>query len=392
MIPGLTSVVIPTHNHAAYLEDAVLSALAQSVPVQIVVVDDGSTDDTSTVLGRLQRDILPSFPKASLLPILSSHRGAPHARNLGIEATEGEFVQFLDADDLIDPRKLEKQIAAMDPDIGWVVCDTLIQDAPRNRTELASERYRYRQRNLGGWIREQLAASNFIPIHAPLVRRSVLTEEVRFGDLLPEDWHFWYRVAGHARMRYLPEVLATYRKRREGRNASRWGVAHVSPASVGDGPLLLNLGCGTPGSPSWHPMPGSVNLDRSMGWMFEDGLPHYTAGSVAGITISHALMYVDLRDWPAVFTEFARVLAPGGVVRITEDETEDQASSRLGGWRGSEPAVTLTTPLLVAKHLHRAGLEAVSCAATTTRYRDRALLQAQHGVPPDVFFIEGVKP
>lgn len=379
MVRGLTTVVIPTHGPGPFLADAVASALAQTAPVEVVVVGDTSPDC-----------VIPDQPGRVVVDRVDSTHPSPK-RNRGIDLARGEFLMFLDNDDTIEPTKVEEQIRAFDDAVGWVMCDVQIVDAVRSRTELASERYRYHDRQLGGWVREQLAPANFIPIMAPLIRRSVLTPDIRFGDLLPEDWHFWYRLASHARMRYLPKVLATYKKRRDGRNASRRGVAHVSPQSV-DGPLILNLGCGTPGALSWHPQPGCINLDRSMGWCFEDGLPQYADGTVAGITISHTLMYVDARDWPFVFSEFARVLAPGGVVRITEDDTEHPQSSRLGGWKGSEPAVTLTSAAMVKRALADSGVIPVDVTADSTSFRDKTLMQAQHGTVPDVFFVEGIKP
>lgn len=385
MINGLTSIIIPTYNHGAFVPDAIRSALAQTARVEVIVVDDGSTDDTSDICETLAADAL-----VNVVYAVVPHGGPSIARNRGIELARGEFIMLLDADDVIEPTKVAEQLAEFDDAIGWVLCDVRIEDGVRHRVELASERYRYAERNLGGWIRDQLAPANFIPIMSPLVRRAVLGDDIRFGDLLPEDWHFWWAVAGRARVRYLPRVLATYQKRRDGRNASRRGVAHVSPSDDG-GPLLLNLGCGTPGALSWHPMPGCVNLDRSMGWCFEDGLGQYADGSVAGITVSHALMYVDAQDVALVFGEFARVLAPGGVIRITEDDSLNPSSSRYGGWRGSEPATTLMNAATVIAALQGAGLSACEVPADDSLFGTMALAQAQHGSPPDVFFVEGVK-
>lgn len=384
MIAGLTTVVIPAFNHAEYLAAAIESARAQTAPVEVIVVDDGSTDDTARVLA----GIVGTPPvKSELRVLIVPHAGVSQARNRGLAEARGEFVMFLDADDVIAPTKIEEQLAAFSPEIGWVLCDVLIEDETRRVTETASARYRYAQRQLGGWIRGQLAASNFIPVMAPLVRRSVLGDAVRFSDTLePEDWHFWYAVAAHARVRYVPKVLATYRKRRIGR--SRSSALAVAPV---DGPVVLNLGCGTPGAPSWHPMPGCVNLDRSMGWVFEDGLAQYTDAAVAAITISHSLMYVHADDWPRVFEEFARVLAPGGVIRITEDDTEHPQSARRGGWRGSEPAVARTSAEIVARALTAVGLRASTVGPDETLFPSRALCQAQHGAAPDVFFVEGTK-
>lgn len=381
--PGLTSIVVPTYNHATYLPDAIASALAQTAPVEVIVVDDGSTDDTAEVLERA----------AHRITILRRvHEGPSAARNAGLDAATGEFVMFLDADDVIDRGKVARQVLELQrsPEAGWVLCDVLIDDEVKGRKIQASQQYQYKLLGLSGWIDKALARANFIPIMSPLVRRTVLGD-IRFDDqLVPEDWYFWQAVAQVARVRYVDEVLATYRHRRTGRSRLPKRSRAVVPNVVA--PLRLNLGCGTPGTRSWHPIDGLVNLDKSMGWQFEDGLGEFADGSVAGITISHALMYLAAKDWPMFFAEVTRVLTAGGVVRVTEDETENPASTRVGGWKGSQPAVTMTTPAWVSKHLTRAGLEVHHVDQATTRYRDQSLCQAQHGAPPDVFFIEGVKP
>lgn len=145
----------------------------------------------------------------------------------------------------------------------------------------------------------------------------------------------------------------------------------------------LNLGAGP------HQLEGFDNLDATNGWRFEDGLGDYADGSIAGISVSHAAMYVPLSKWPFVFREFARVLeAPGGIVRITEDDTENEASERFGGWHD---AVTLTSPKLVATHLRKAKLVVQDVSASTSMFEDGSLIQAWHGAPPKVFFIEGRK-
>lgn len=145
--------------------------------------------------------------------------------------------------------------------------------------------------------------------------------------------------------------------------------------------VKLNLGCGP------HELAGFANLDLP-DWRFEDGL-HYHDGSVSGISISHALMYVQASEWPAVFAELARVLESGGIVRVAEDDTEDPESERHGGWHD---AVTLTGPKIVRKHLRAAGLVVKTHSADSTGFVDGSLCQAWHGAPPKVFFLEGRKP
>lgn len=380
------SIVIPSYQHAAYLRAAVESALAQTVPVEVIVVDDGSTDGTDGLLERYADDV-------RVRVLTQDHRGPSAARNAGLDAARGSFVMLLDADDVIAPTKVARQIEEFEasPHAGWVLCDVLITDEGKGRSETASDRYNYAARAIDGWIETTLAASNFIPIMAPLVRRSVL-EGIRFADThdgTPEDWRFWQQVAKAARVRYVPEVLATYRKRKTGRNRLPKAARAISPNLTA--PLRLNLGCGTQGTRSWHPIEGMVNLDKSLGWRFEDGLPEFQTGSVAGITVSHALMYVHEEDWPRVFSEFARVLEPGGVIRITEDDAVNPISTRYGGWKGSESAVTMTSAALVREHLERAGIVAHVVDRETTRFRDGSLRQAQHGVEPNLFFMEGVR-
>lgn len=146
---------------------------------------------------------------------------------------------------------------------------------------------------------------------------------------------------------------------------------------------LLNLGCGA------RRLDGFENLDASAGWRFEDGLPNIPEGTVQGITVSHSLMYVAAKDWPRVLRELVRVLAPGGVLRVTEDDTENAESERFGGWHD---AVTLTGPKMMAAALRKASLRVIKQDATTTAFRDGSLLQAWHGDAPKVFFVEGMKP
>jgi hypothetical protein len=147
--------------------------------------------------------------------------------------------------------------------------------------------------------------------------------------------------------------------------------------------VKLNLGSGA------HPLEGFENLDLDNGWRFQDGLP-YPDSSVEGVTISHALYLVPIADWPVAFSEIARVLQPGGVVRITEDATDDPASERYPF--GFDGVVTLTSASRVAEHMLLAGLWASTWPSMLSQFRDGSLIQNHHGTPPKVFHIEGVKP
>src|SRR5438105_429631 len=96
------SVVIPCHNASRWIRETLASVVAQNHDgLQIIVVDDGSTDDSAAIVDR-------EFSDATL--IRTPNRGASHARNTGTEAAFGDFIQYLDADDLLAPGKLAAQI------------------------------------------------------------------------------------------------------------------------------------------------------------------------------------------------------------------------------------------------------------------------------------------
>ena len=99
------SIVIPCYNKAAYVAAAIDSALAQTAPCEVIVIDDGSTDASLEVVrsygDRIRCETGPN-------------RGGSAARNRGLDIATGEYIQFLDADDLLPPEKVETQLAALD--------------------------------------------------------------------------------------------------------------------------------------------------------------------------------------------------------------------------------------------------------------------------------------
>ena len=112
------SVVIPTYNRARVVGEAIDSALAQTHErLEVIVVDDGSTDDTAERVGR-RRD-----PR--LRYVRREHAGVSSARNAGIAAATGDLVSFLDSDDLWKPEKIETEVAALarHPEAGGVFSD-----------------------------------------------------------------------------------------------------------------------------------------------------------------------------------------------------------------------------------------------------------------------------
>jgi glycosyltransferase involved in cell wall biosynthesis len=121
----LASIIIPTYNRALLLEEALASATAQTYrPLEIIVVDDGSIDDTASVVNR-RREMLVNDSEATVRYCRQSNSGVSSARNHGLIESRGDFIQFLDSDDILNPEKLSLHIACLKryPGCGYVFSD-----------------------------------------------------------------------------------------------------------------------------------------------------------------------------------------------------------------------------------------------------------------------------
>jgi glycosyltransferase involved in cell wall biosynthesis len=127
----VVSAVIPVYNGERFIAEAVASALAQTYePLECVVVDDGSVDQT--------RRIVSGFG-SSVRYLRQDHRGAAAARNAGARAAGGQFLAFLDADDIWEPSKIEQQMEVLldNPDLGLVYCAFQLIDGEGRHLDLA---------------------------------------------------------------------------------------------------------------------------------------------------------------------------------------------------------------------------------------------------------------
>lgn len=109
----LISVIVPTYNRASYLPEAAASLTAQTIPVsqmEVIVIDDGSDDGTEDTV----RELSEEYPGMQIRYIYQTHKGISAARNRGIREAAGEWIGFLDSDDLWQPDKAEKQLAYLD--------------------------------------------------------------------------------------------------------------------------------------------------------------------------------------------------------------------------------------------------------------------------------------
>lgn len=220
---ALVSVIVPAYNYGRYLREAIESIQAQDYDeLEIVVVDNASTDDTQAVLASIHE------PRMRVLK-LEVNQGLSGAFNLGLESARGEFVAYLDADDRWRPGKLRRQMELMqsEPGVGVVFCNFAWFDAdgvrPRTQFDLFPEigRFPSEPTRAGGGRRITADTfSAFVEMDDPpawlqtmLFRREVL-DGVRLvpGMRLCQDTHFGLRVYRRADTAYIPDALAEVRR------------------------------------------------------------------------------------------------------------------------------------------------------------------------------------
>jgi len=217
MIGNLVSTVIPVFNRGAMLREAVASVLAQTWrPIEIIIVDDGSTDDTAAVAAGL------AAAHPEIVRVLhQSNAGPGVARQRGLEDSRGEFVQFLDSDDLLLPEKFALQVAGLrgDPDAGIAYGKTYTrvhgkrQETPAQRS---AERYDH--------LFPSVLNDRLWETVTPLYRRSALE---RIGPWSRrrqlEDWEFDCRAAAAGiKLCYCDAFVAEYVQHQGTRLCHAW--------------------------------------------------------------------------------------------------------------------------------------------------------------------------
>jgi len=212
-VPGLVSTIIPVYNRAGMLREAIASVLAQTYrPIEIIIVDDGSTDDTVQVADKLAR----THPQ-ELSVIHQSNSGPGFSREVGRQAALGEFIQYLDSDDLLLPEKFENQVAGLraHPECGVAYGKTLYRHGDGSAEP-------------GPWKGSGRKVETMFPSFllsrwwdtpTPLYRAGVCDEAGPWTDLkLEEDWEYDCRVASlGVCLHYCDEFVAEVRDHDEGR-------------------------------------------------------------------------------------------------------------------------------------------------------------------------------
>jgi len=199
----LVSVVIATYNMSAYLPEAVESVRSQTYgPIEIIIVDDGSTDNTAAVVDQWKKDTRVRY-------VHQDNQGQTVAKNRGISESTGEYIAFLDADDRWKAAKLEQQMRFFDEDrsVGVVYTDTVIID------EYGRETGRRKIARPQGRVTEQLLDDNFVEFGSAVVARHALERMGAFDETLSMsiDYDLWLRLSTAYLFRYVDQPLLEYR-------------------------------------------------------------------------------------------------------------------------------------------------------------------------------------
>jgi glycosyltransferase involved in cell wall biosynthesis len=212
-------IITPAFNAASTIEETIASVLAQThADWTLRVVDDGSTDGTAEAVGRFLGD-------ARISLIRQENRGSANARNRGLEGTTGESIAFLDADDVWEPRFLERLLPVLngDPEVGLVWCDMAL------RGESTTGTYRGDRTPIAGRADETIPAIyrsvTFLP-SCSLFRARFFRDGLRWSqEHAPmEDMPIFLHMALRSRIAHVDEVLASYRIHPASMTSSRGAV------------------------------------------------------------------------------------------------------------------------------------------------------------------------
>jgi len=201
------SVIIPTYNRARYLPETLESVFAQTYrDYEVIVIDDGSTDNTAEVLeSYLDR----------IVYVRKENGGQGSARNAGLKIARGEYIAFLDSDDLWLPDKLELQVRYLDehPDVGLVFTDYVIfeEKGSKNKTEIGNIILSKKDLTF-----KRLLYFNFIPNLTVMIRKSCFDNVGLFDEsrelIGGEDYDMWLRISMKYKLGHISKILAKYRQ------------------------------------------------------------------------------------------------------------------------------------------------------------------------------------
>jgi len=234
----MISVIIPTYNRAPFIGEAIRSVLEQDYflrrrpahQLELLIIDDGSDDGTAeTVLSFGNRLVYHSFP----------HRGVSPARNAGLRLTRGDYIAFLDSDDLWKKKKISVQMDFLTANPEAVACYTE-EIWLRNGRHLNPHR---KHRKYSGWIFDRVLPLCLLSLSSCLFRKEVFTELGGFDEDLPacEDYDFGLRLAHKFPLHLIPKPLIIKRGGHAGQLSHQfWGMDRFRVRAL-EKALSLNL-------------------------------------------------------------------------------------------------------------------------------------------------------
>lgn len=251
----LVSVIVPAYNSAKYITETISSLLEQTYPnIEIIVVNDGSQDNTLDVL---------KFYQTKIVIIDQLNTGVSGARNTGIRAAKGDLISFCDSDDLWAPQKIHEQITYLqhNPSVGMVYCDWHVWNPDHNGNFVVPEFFRSAQYGQeidsakSGWVYHKLLLDCICLTSTVMLRKDTIQKVGFFNTDLwcGEDYDYWLRVSRITEIHKLKSKLVLYRSLAESitrrptpvhyeyevfrKAISQWGVE--SPNGEKNDPRLL---------------------------------------------------------------------------------------------------------------------------------------------------------
>lgn len=202
MSQPLVSIIMPVYNVERYVKEAIDSALNQTYPhLELIVMNDGSSDGTA--------DICRSYTDPRVRYYENpANMGVLRTRNEALKLVRGEYVAWLDSDDISLPTRLEKQVSFLEANPDYVMCGTLHQDIDGEGRPLLKSYFPCTDKDLRSFL---LLVNSFC--NSSTMVRGPLMQELRFAEdcEVAEDYDLWIRLAQQGKLANIPEFLTLYR-------------------------------------------------------------------------------------------------------------------------------------------------------------------------------------
>jgi len=200
---NLVSIIIPVYNTEKYIKETILSVINQSYQDwELIIIDDGSTDGSA--------EIIQAIDDKRVKYYYQQNASQAVARNRGIKLAKGEFIAFLDADDLWEPSKLERQLGLFDNGkvgLTYTNCSTIDSSSSIQEADCETNFYK-------GNVYETIISGNIVSNSSVIVRSEILSSnELWFRERRKgvEDWDLWIRIAKVTEFDYIQDSLLKYR-------------------------------------------------------------------------------------------------------------------------------------------------------------------------------------